>query len=439
MSEKLLDSLKDSLDTEGAMTFGDFAQVVDRWLLLPDKNVLKILMAGVISHYFTSDPLWIFFVAPSSGSKTEIVSMITELEKVYMLSDLTDKTLASGMGGKGDNDPSLLEKLHDNIVVMKDFTTVLSMRSEQRQVILSQLREVYDGRYIKDFGNGKHCDWSGRWTMIAGVTPIIDTHSSVFQLMGERFIIYRIPQARDEDVANRALSLSGQEKQMRDELREAARQFFSGIVIPEKVVIPDEIRIAMSALSSFIVRARSGVVRDPYSKDLIYIPETEAPARLAKQLGVLIRALAVLGRRQTCSWSDYYLTLKCALDVIPANRMRHITALCGRESPQTTTEIAQYTEYSRAGAELILEDLAALRVIEVNRQGSGQANEWRMSPRSYDYFSRILPTTNDSLWEIFNESHPHRPLVWDIVHGKLAVFDETAIEEVDWLADAPSI
>lgn len=303
---------------------------------------------------------------------------------------------------------------------MKDFTTVLSMRQDERQVILSQLREVYDGSFSKAFGTGKKVDWEGRLTLIAGVTTIIDTHSSLFQVMGERFIMYRMPQSNDKDVAEKALNNYGGEKEMRKFLREALKKYFYSLRIPkvQDIELPQDIIKSLAALASFIVIARSGLVRDQYRRDLVYIPATEAPSRLVKQLGTLIKALCVLEGRTKVSWDDYYMTLRVAFDIIPKNRMSHFIALCGNEYPCTTNQVAEATQYSRSGSEIILEDLTALGIVSMQGYGTGSATEWRISSKSYNYFKEIIPHKSEELLKYFPEGTEYSPLVNEMLTGK---------------------
>lgn len=402
------------------LSYIELCAVFEKWLLIADQNVIRILLASLIAHHFETDPLWFFFVAPSSGSKTEIITTVSDLDFTYLLSDLTPQTLVSGMPIKKDHDPSLLSQLSNHVLVMKDFTTVLSMRHEDKGMILAQLREVYDGHYKKTFGTGKTVDWKGRLTLIAGVTTIIDMHSMVFQTMGERFLMYRIPQANDMEVAERALSNYGHEKEMREELKAAVSKYFYSLHIPavSDIELPTDILKALSAISSWVVRVRSGVIRDGFKKELIFIPAPEAPARLAKQLGTLIKALAVLAGRTSVTWDDYYMVLKVAFDVIPSNRMKHLIALCGETHMTSTTHIAQKTDYSRAGSNIILEDLSALNIVKVKRGGSGQANIWGLSRETYEYFKHILPVKPDNIESIFPEDSPYYPLIVEILHGK---------------------
>ena len=416
------------------ITYDKLCSKLDQWLLLPDKNIIKIFLASLAAHFFTTDPLWVFFVAPPSGSKTEIISTAIDLPFVHMLSDLTAQTLISGMAAK--EDPSLLLKLKNDILIMKDFTTVLTMRREDRQVILSQLREIYDGRYSKAFGTGKKIEWEGRLTLIAGVTPIIDTHSSVFQVMGERFIMYRVPQPNDKEVARKALKNYGSEKQMREELSDAMMKFFNTLEIPHvnEIELPDDILNALATLAAFIVKARSGLVRN-FRGELEYIPETEAPPRLAKQLGTLLKGLAVVERRKKVEWKDYYLVLKVALDAIPANRSKHLAALCGSIYSQKTSEIAQATDYSKSGSELVLEDLTALGLVKVTRGGQGQPNEWQLSNYTRNYFKEILPADSDEIYTVFTENHPYLPIIKEMLTGPLEVtkqMQENAELEETW-------
>jgi 5S rRNA maturation endonuclease (ribonuclease M5) len=414
-AEHTKDEFRELFDLQikaNTITLEELHAVIDKWLLLPDKNVISIFLACLISHFFKSDPLWMFFVAPPSGSKTEIISTVIDLPFVKMLSNLTPQTLVSGMVTK--KDASLLLQLKNHVLIMKDFTTVLSMRPDDKLNILSQLREVYDGRYSKAFGTGKTVEWEGRITLIAGVTPAIDTHYSMNQVMGERFIMYRVPQAKDIDVAEKALQMFGDETQMRLELKEAMSKYFQSIVIPEisEVELPKDILRSLAHLASFIVKARSQLIRDQWRRDLVDIPETEAPARLTKQLGVLIKALAVLNGRKKVSWLDYYLTLKVGLDIIPANRTKHLVALSDLTTlTLRTPEVAAKTKYSVPGSLNILEDLTALGITRCITGAPGSPTDWGISMQTYDYFKGILPVVTEDIHKIFTEESSYLPLI----------------------------
>lgn len=399
---------------DNTISYDQFMETIDKWLLLPDKNVLKVLFAGLISHYFTTDPLWMFLVAPPSGTKTELITLLSALPTVFMLSDLTPKTLFSGLEGKRKESPSLMMRIPNSILTMKDFTTVLSMRSDDKMMILGQLREIYDGKYDKAFGTGEEIHWKGRITLVAGVTGIIDAQQQLLQMMGERFIMYRILQPNDKEVAKKAFSISGHETEMRAELRAAMRKFFWGVKIPKvgEVIVPDEIINALASLASFIVIARSGIVRNSYgAKEIELIPEPEAPSRFMKQLSVLVRALAVLNKRKAVTWEDYYLTLRVALDTVPRNKINHLLALLQSDLVAKTSDLAKITGYSAAGTELLLEDLAALKLVDKEGWGMGSTFMWKLSNKTYSYLMDILPVVDEKLKLYFPEGDYYLPFI----------------------------
>lgn len=89
---------------------------------------------------------------------------------------------------------------------------------------LAALREIYDGSWTRLVGTdgGKTLAWEGRLGLIAGCTPVIDSHHSVVGAMGERFVFYRLPPIDADSQARRALGHVGQETRMRVALADAA-------------------------------------------------------------------------------------------------------------------------------------------------------------------------------------------------------------------------
>src|SRR5262249_7806362 len=153
-----------------------------------DQEALDIVLGVAKAQDLPGDPPWLMVVGPSSGTKTEMVSLLESHDDAYALSDLTEKTFASGMM-IGDFDPSLLARLKKQILLLKDFTSVLSMHRDKQGAILAQLREIYDGEYDKVWGTGKELHWRGRLGFVAGVTEAIDRHHSVMGILGPRFVL----------------------------------------------------------------------------------------------------------------------------------------------------------------------------------------------------------------------------------------------------------
>ena len=183
----------------------DIQHAVEGFMLLYDPDLLVVTLGAYAAHRFGGSPVWLLLVAPPSGAKTEVLGLLRDTPGNYALSELTARTFASGLETEGQ-DPSLLARLRNEVLVLKDFTTVLSMRYEERQAILAQLREIFDGKYDKAWGTGKELHWKGRLGFLAGVTPVIDSYYSAMAVLGERFVMLRITQANRQQVAEKALA-----------------------------------------------------------------------------------------------------------------------------------------------------------------------------------------------------------------------------------------
>jgi hypothetical protein len=351
---------------------------VTDFLLLNDPDVLPIMLGGFAAHRFGGTPVWLLMVAPPSGTKTELIRALWGAPGVYPLSELTSKTFASGLETHGE-DPSLLHRLTNEVLVLKDPTTVLEMYQEERQAILAQLREIYDGRFDKAWGTGKELHWQGRLGFLAGVTPIIDSYHSVLSVLGERFVLFRMIQPDREQSARKSLDNAKVEPTMRASLAGAVQSFLAGLptTAPE---VPQEAKDRLVNLANFVTRCRSGVVRDRYRRELEYIPEPEMPARFVKQLFELLRGVAVVLGHDEATGEDMDRVARVALDSIPAVRrvvLRAVATMPTVDDTLKTTAISQAVQYASATVRRALEDLQALGILEVVKGGPGKSDAWR--------------------------------------------------------------
>lgn len=348
----------------GTVTYESLENIIKRYLLIEDKGLIKIIVACVISHRLPVDPVWLLIVAGPGGGKTELLSGLFGLDNVWPLSDLTSQTFMSG--DKTAPKGSLLHRLPPEVlIIMKDFTTVLEMNSDKQNAILAQLREIYDGAYGKEFGNGESKAWQGKMGFIAGVTPIIDRRQPIHQALGERFIKYRPVAADSLEVTKRAMKNSGQEKRMREDIKAVFSDYFKGLKLPQTLPeVPEEYQDAIMHLAVFCAKARSPVIRDTYhTREIEDIPEPEHPTRLVKQLLNLMISLAIITGEFT--EADYKIIAKVGMDSLPGTRRKIIEYLSRKDSPQTISDIANAvgllpnTSFRRQ-----LEDMCALKVID---------------------------------------------------------------------------
>jgi hypothetical protein len=238
----------------------------------PDTQAIRVVMSTIKSHYLNlGDPAWVFVVAPpGSGKTTTTIMGAAGLPQVQILGAWSASTFLSGMHGAVQ--PGLLEKLGptfetnkcfvtkgDGILISKDFTTVLAMQRDRRAEILSQLREIHDGQYRKDFGTGVTKIWCGRITIIAAVTPALDRAYSTASTLGERFL--QVRWHRPARVAGaRAIDQQTAEKQISQDLTDAVRAVFdeSASAVPE---ISSAARDNLAAVADLVAIGRTHVYR----------------------------------------------------------------------------------------------------------------------------------------------------------------------------------
>jgi len=353
-----------------------------RWLHLPDPGVVFITLAAIVANRAPGDPLWILLVAPPGAGKTEATNALAGQADVHAVATLTEASLLSGTpkreradGAKG----GLLREIGDfGIVVLKDFGSILSMQREERAKVLAALREVYDGAWTRNVGTegGRTLSWHGKIGLVAGSTGAIDSHHGVIATMGERFVMYRIPRVDGDAQARAALRHVGRETAMRAELAKAAGAVLSAIDSSLLTAPPgDELVDRLVNLATLAVRCRSAVERDGHTREILLIPEPEAPGRLAGALLRLYNGLCAIGASEMETWR---LVTQCALDSMPALRRAVLELLLAGQAANTTA-IAETIGYPTQTTRRALEDLTAHGVIVRSAMGPGRADEWAVS------------------------------------------------------------
>ncbi|MFL5760323.1 MAG: hypothetical protein ACJ8F2_01245 [Xanthobacteraceae bacterium] len=374
-------------------TLAELEAVFQQHLLLVDRALLPVLTGAILAHRLDGEQVWLLIVAPPGGTKTEPLRSLYGARGMYPLSKLTPRTFASGLDVPG-NDPSLLARLKDEVLIVKDLTTVLEMQGDDRSEIFAQLREIYDGRFDMVWGTGKELHWEGRLGFIAGVTPIIDRHHSALAVLGERFVMLRLAMPNRRNLALRALAGAGREVAMREALDAAMRGFLAsrGSVAPQ---VSQDVTEMLATVADFVTRARSGVIRDGFRRELEYAPEPEAPTRFAKVLRGLACGIALAHDRGDVTTEDLGYVLRVALDSLPDVRRRVIKALVEQTvvdagaGELATSTIVGMTQFSSATIRRTLEDLQALRVVHVEKHGPGKADTWTIDEEWRDVFTEL--------------------------------------------------
>ncbi len=350
------------------------------WLYLPDAGALDIVLGTIAANRLEGDPVWTLLVGPPGGGKSELLNAVSQLDDAHPAGTLTEASLLSGTPKKDVAEASkggLLRAIGEHgILVCKDFGSVLSMNRDARAGVLAALREIFDGSWTRHVGTdgGRTLSWHGKVGLIGGVTPTIDRHHAVMGAMGERFTLYRLPEADSNTQAREALRHAGRERTMRQELAEAAQTAVETLTIPNART--DAETDQLIALATFVVRARSAVERDSYSREIELVPGAEAPTRLVIILDRLLAGLDSIGCERNQAFA---IVTKAALDSIPALRLLCLRAL-EQHSELDTNQVATAARYPTSTTRRALEDLVAHGLVERERQeAANQAHHWHLS------------------------------------------------------------
>lgn len=351
-----------------------------KWLHLPDTNVIDVMFGTVIANRLPGDPLWLFLVAPPGATKTELLMTLIDAPNITTTTSLTPHSLISGANFAGGGDPSLIPKLNGKCLVVKDFTTILNMNMVARDEIFGILRDAYDGRTEKHFGNGVFRSYESKFAVIAGVTPVIEQFTDEHSALGERFLRYKIHTRTDakgsKAFLKRALSNVANEDEMRSSLRKVGTQVlkhdFTG-----GPTFSDEICEKIIALAQWTALMRSTITREKYSGEITHKPYTELGTRLAKQYMKLLLGVGLFKQLDTITDKEYQIAVHMAKSTV-SSRMEEVVRKMykgEKEKAYSTSDIVKLTNLPPMTCGRVMENLMMLHVVQKKDSGP-MKTEW---------------------------------------------------------------
>jgi hypothetical protein len=254
------------------------------------------------------------------------------------------------------------------------------MGGEIRGPLLAALREIHDGHWTRHVGvdGGRELHWQGKCALIGGCTPAIDMHHALMAMMGERFLLFRMPAIDERKQADMAMQHVSREQTMRREMREAVAALFRAVRLKAQE-FDGESRKRMAALATFVAHARSAVERDRHYREIELIPASEMPGRLARSLRCLFQGLQIIGVSDDESWR---LVSQVGVDCIPEVRRKALECLVQQTEPIETSAIADAMAYPTSTARRTLEDLTGHGLVCRFAEGEGKPHRWQITSLS---------------------------------------------------------
>jgi len=276
---------RERLDRLGT-TFGE-------WLHLEDQNFLYTVTAIKLTHKIPGDPVWIQFIGPSSGGKSEMLRAFTQ-EGEIKVDDLTEHTFISGFKVRGEETEQFVQTISNKIWYIYDLSILMSKSADERTAILSDLRMIYDGHISKKFGNQPMLSFEcPNNTLICGTTPAIDNTILEDQQMGTRFIVYRIKASNRQAMMDMIDKNQDRLQTMRETLNLAVREYEKSLELTP-YILTDLDNQNLQLLCNLTTLLRTSVATDRFGEpmNLCY---PEEPGRFYKQIKKVYCAFKMMG------------------------------------------------------------------------------------------------------------------------------------------------
>lgn len=357
-----------------------------------------------------SEPVWLLDVGPPSGGKTHTVLPLKGDPVTVFVDTLTPEAFVSGYrADDGARATHLLSEVNHKRLVVKDLTTLFSLRGDKIKKILGDMQSIFDGEFAKSVGTSTDPTTSiiqcpSKFSFIGCITrQAFERHQRYLSIIGSRFLVFRLPRLTPEEEARGFERAAGRRQGAGRELRKLIHAHIRAVGNGAQAVtiLPEQDQILQQA-SRLIARGRTpamwDVTYDPDDGDGLghvkkerTLGEPEAPFRVYKQLRTLLRAIAALRGRDCPTKDDMAAVLHVARSTVLAARAEVLD--CLRASPVahegkrgiTSSVVVQYTRLSDDQARNRLDDMAGIGLfVKTTIEGDDIGNN--VQPRENFYY-----------------------------------------------------
>jgi len=369
--------------------------------LTPGNEIaIAVCVAVTLSPYLPGEPIWLFLIGlPSSGKTTVIESFGTSNIYCESQSQLHSTMLVSGCKSADGKDASFLPRLKKRTLLIKDYTTVVSMDSRAQESLYGILRDAFDGTFRKVYGNREERFFTGlKFGMIAGVTRVI--HGDSRSSLGERFlkIEYHDDDFDEQQHILAAMRTSAEKEERTRRLERAMLGFVDHLVtnmpdVSQRPVIAEgsEFEFRISQLALLVAHLRAQVDRRG-DDSLMYRPGKEIASRLSVQLKQTAEALMLVFGITEPNDLLYDAIRKLALDsCIPFN-IEFSQLLHDNPQGLSRGELELELQLPSTNIHRICNDLLQLGIIRMRKSKNGKGS-------GRDKHVYVLNPAIEALWK----------------------------------------
>lgn len=365
------------------------------------RRTLAISCATALSAKTKGDAIWMFIVGPASSGKTTILDAFSACyEQTIHRSTLTKTALVSGRNMDEDTDPSILPRLNNKCLIIKDLTMLLTANVSAQEETFGTLRDAYDSSISVSYGNGVTREYSNlRFSWLSGVTDIIQSFNK--SDAGERFLRVDIVDPTFDEALQIRKALQNLSKDSHTDSLRAATAGFINYMWEQQYEenLPDltESDIhKLEALAQVISYMRTKVKKNREGA-IEYRVRKEVGTRVAKQLGKVIQLLNVVFQTKELSEEDFQNhILKVAVDTcasiqteITAQLMKQFTRIGGA----TVELLADKLQLGKSTIQNHLSNMQEVGFVEFSKRSNNSGQRGRK-------YKLWVPTEHfESLWD----------------------------------------
>jgi hypothetical protein len=364
-------------------------------------DFLELCMAAVASEKFALrdgvKPSWLMGVGAPSSDKTETALSLSLSPEVYLLDTLTENSFISGyMNPDGSAPLDLLAELTGRCLLIKDYTTLFSLKDDIIKRIIGDLQSIYDGNFARFTGTRGRVNYETIFSHIGCITPLaLSSHHRYMATIGGRFLFYRILPLTEEEKAEgfKIISESDDERVKKiQRLRKLASGYLHNKLAEDLPVIREtkEQTQIINNLAILLARGRAvirtkkvdyekdGKVRPYYETEEVQIEE---PFRAALQLRTLGRSLAHVHSRNYITDHDLELLRRVVLSTMPVDRAEVLSLFqnpnfLSLDGALTRTLCADGIGKSRNRANQLLTELVRVGILQEEQKAGGSQEKF---------------------------------------------------------------
>src|SRR6185295_973495 len=334
-------------------------------------------------------PIWLLIAGAPSSGKTEAVLLLRDAQNIKYLDAMTENSFVSGYvdSKSGEGPKQLLPELDGKCLVIKDLTTIFSMREDKVKKILGDLQSIYDGEYAKATGTIGLQSYQSTFAMVACVTPLaLRKHHNYMSMIGGRFLVVRLSPLTDEerDTGYDRAWDEVTKKQNLPKLRKLLLDQVSSLLSqpPSLEMETPEQREQLNRLALLLARGRGVFLtekvqdvnedtgRDRYGYEIIDV-QIEEPYRALEQLRTLGRALARIHGRAAITHHELELLRRVVLSSVSSVRADALAVFRLHPSGASRDAFVEALRRSETSVVALLKELKALKLVVENRERSG--------------------------------------------------------------------